>query len=272
MSKPLVAAVIITLAALPASVWWLERSERSEANTSAQAMPQRSSAELTRTRAAAPPRSAAPAVVAESSWDPQLVKRMEHKYRYLFTDARLPPERIAQLRELLLEYEQTRAMAGSPDDPELQLDAVERGRIERALAELEARIRALLGPAQYASYESLRASDVEQEHLTQYSGGVSNFAPLTPAQERVILEARLRHKKRYEAGLHEFGLDRQTLSVEERNYAHRNAARTLEEYRDNFLAEVRPALSEEQYFLLSSYETTEFQRELQRLQMLINSK
>jgi hypothetical protein len=46
----------------------------------------------------------------------------------------------------------------------------------------------------------------------------------------------------------------------------------LNEYRDNFLAEVRPTLTEDQYFLLSSYESTEFARELERLQKMINSK
>jgi hypothetical protein len=95
---------------------------------------------------------------------------------------------------------------------------------------------------------------------------------LDPAQERAILEARLRHKKRFEAGLRDIGLDRATLSDEERDYAHHNVAHTLQEYRDNFLAEVRPALTEEQYFMLSSYESTEFARELERLQLLINSK
>jgi hypothetical protein len=43
-------------------------------------------------------------------------------------------------------------------------------------------------------------------------------------------------------------------------------------YLDDFLMEVAPLLTAEQYTLLRNYETTEFQRELERLRRQINSK
>jgi len=273
MSRPIAAAMFVTLAALVAGAWWLHRPEPQVPTEPVVQSSHRSKGPLITTVARpSSDASARPAVVEDSSWDPELIKRVEHKYRYLLGESRLSPAQLAQLRELLLQREQLHEMAGVPDDEDTQLDPAERARIERALGGLDARIRTLLDAAQYARYETLRESDVEQEQLSQYSGGVSALAPLNAQQERLILEARLRHKKRFESGLRDFGLDRPSLSVEERNYAHRNVAQTLSEYRDNFLAEVRPALSEDQYFLLSSYESTEFARELERLQTLINSK
>ena len=272
MSRPMAAALVVTLAAVAGSTWWLHRSEPAAVEPLAQPAPHKRAPGVATTVAKPSPAAPRPAVVDDASWDPELVKRVELKYRYLLMDSQLAPAQLAQLRELLLQQEQLRTMAGPVDDIDSQLDPVERGRIEKALAALDMRIRALLDPAQHSRYEALRESDVEQENLSEYRGGISNFAPLNSQQERVILEARLRYKKRFEAGLRDFGLDRASLSDEERNYAHRNVTQSLNEYRDNFLAEVRPSLTEEQYFLLSSYESTEFARELERLQVLINSK
>ena len=267
MSRPIAAAAVVTLAALLAGLWWLQRSDPVPG---APAMSKSPPPAIARPKAGSPSQSTRPAVVEASSWDPQLIERVQRKYRYLWAD--LSASQLEQLHELLLQFEQLREVMRPADSDETEIDAIERGRIERAMAALEIRIRGLLDPVQSVRYESLRDSDIEQDQLAQYSGAISNLAPLAPTQERAILEARLRHKKRYEAGLRDFGLDRTTLSAEERNYAHRNAAQTLKEYRDNFLAEVRPTLTEEQYFLLSSYESTEFARELERLQILINSK
>lgn len=269
MSKPITAAIALTLATLVAGAWWLQRPEPTE-RMSPRPLSSKTARSAAPVVAAARPKP--PAVVAESSWEPELVQRAEHKYRYLLGDLRLTPQQFAELHELLLQSEQLRTVAhiASGDDP--GLDPADVARIKGALADLDARVRALLNAGQFARYESLRDSDLEQEHLAQYSGGVSAMAPLAPAQERAILEARLRHKARFQAGLRDFGLERESLSLEERRYAHANVAESLKEYRDNFLAEVRPSLSEDQYILLSSYETTEFARELERLQTLINSK
>jgi len=272
MSRPRAVAILVTLGMAAAGLWWLYRSEPSNLVESVPAASNEPAAANPSPSVEPTLASPAAAVLEELPRDPELVKRVEQKYRFLFADLRLSAAQLAQLRELLLEQQRLRDMLGPADDPDLKQDPAERARLERALAAIDARVRALLDPAQFARYETLRESDVEQGHLAQYSGGVSALAPLDPQQERLILDARLRHKKRFEAGMRDFGLDRASLSEEERLYAHSNIAQALDEYRDNFLAEVRPALTEDQYFLLSSYETTEFARELERLQVLINSK
>ncbi len=57
-----------------------------------------------------------------------------------------------------------------------------------------------------------------------------------------------------------------------RAYAHAGTAAALKQYMADFLAEVAPSLTQEQYMQLKNYETTEFARELSRLQQRINAK
>jgi hypothetical protein len=271
VSRPIAAAVAIAVLAIATGAWWLRRDD--ESASGAQPPQQVAGTPAPASPSSAPASSAsAPAAAEESRWDPELIKRVEHKYRFLIGELRLTPAQLTELRELLFQQQQLRDMLGPANDPDLKQTPAERARLERALADIDARIRALIDPAQFARYENLRESDVEQRHLDEYRGGVAAMAPLSPQQERLILEARLRHKKRFEASLRDFGLDQPSLSAEERLYAHRNVAQTLNEYRDDFLAEVRPSLTEDQYFLLSNYETTEFARELERLQIMINGK
>jgi hypothetical protein len=113
---------------------------------------------------------------------------------------------------------------------------------------------------------------VERQQLAEYVGGVSNVAPVSDEQQRAILEAKLRHRRAYETVLRDSGIQRETLSTVERDYAHRIVARALQDYRENFLLDVKPVLTDEQFTLLSNYESTEFQRELERLQININAK
>lgn len=163
MNRPVAAAFFVTLAASTASVWWLHRQEAQAPNPEpiSQA-PHKNKGPFISTIAKPSVAAARPAVVEDSSWDPELIKRVEHKYRYLLGEARLSPAQAAQLRELLLQREQLHEMAGVPDDPDSQLDPAERSRIERALAGLDARIRAMLDAAQFSHYETLRESDIEQ--------------------------------------------------------------------------------------------------------------
>jgi hypothetical protein len=115
-------------------------------------------------------------------------------------------------------------------------------------------------------------AEVERRQLAEYAGGISNVAPVSVQQQRAILEAKLRHKKSYETVLRDSGLDREALSRAEREYAHQTVTRALHDYKEGFLQDVKPILSDEQFTLLSDYETTEFKQELERLQIAINSK
>ena len=182
--------------------------------------------------------------------DDALLAHVEHKYRYLLAD--VESAHVEELKRRLLEHEGEENLARK--------------------ATTDARVSEMLSPPEREYYQALRDSDREQHHVTDYAGGVGNVAPLNYSQERQILDAKLRQKQRYVATLRDSGLDRDTLSEAERNYAHTQVAAALKGYLDDFLMEVSPSLTPEQYTLLRNYEATEFQRELERLQRQINSK
>jgi hypothetical protein len=191
-----------------------------------------------------------PSSPIEERRDDALLAHVEHKYRYLLAD--VESAHVEELKRRLLEHEGEENLARK--------------------ANTDARVSEMLSPREREYYQALRDSDREQHHVTDYAGGVGNVAPLNDSQERQILDAKLRQKQRYVATLRDSGLDRDTLSEAERNYAHTQVAAALKGYLDDFLMEVSPSLTPEQYTLLRNYETTEFQRELERLQRQINAK
>jgi hypothetical protein len=166
-----------------------------------------------------------------------------------------------RLRQLLLERESaaSNANAGRPD-------------YEARLAEVDARISELLDAADYQKYTALKKSDVEQHHLNIYARGIKPIAPLSPEQNQALLFARLRHKKTFEAVLRDSGLQHERLSPTERAYAHKVIAQALQQYQNDYLQEAKSLLEDEQFVLLSSYESTEFRLELERLQAQIDAK
>lgn len=187
---------------------------------------------------------------AEDPPDAAFLAQVEHKYRFLIAD--VEAAHVDELRRRLLERES-------------QMDIGSRSRIDAGIGKL-------LPAESFAYYQALKDSDLEQHHLTEYTGGISNVAPLDERQQRIVLDAKLRQKQRYAAVIRDVGLDRENLSNEERAYAHAGTAEALEQYMNDFLAEVAPALTQEQYMQLKNYETTEFARELSRLQQRINAK
>lgn len=186
----------------------------------------------------------------EDPLDAAFLAQVEHKYRFLIAD--VEEEHVDELRRRLLERES-------------QVDVNSRDR-------LDAGIGKLLRAESFAYYQTLKDSDLEQHHLAEYTGGISNVAPLDERQERLVLDAKLRQKQRYAELMRDVGLDRESLSNEERAYAHAGAAAALKQYMEDFLSEVAPSLTQEQYMQLKNYETTEFARELSRLQQRINAR
>lgn len=182
--------------------------------------------------------------------DDALLAHVEHKYRYLLAD--VESAHVDELKRRLLAHE------GEED-------------LTRK-AGTDAHVSEMLSPHEREYYEALKDSDLEQHQLAEYAGGVGNVAPLNQTQERQILDAKLRQKQRYAATLRDAGIDREMLSEAERQYAQAQVAEALKGYLDDFLIEVSPALTSEQYSLLRNYETTEYQRELERLQRKINSE
>jgi hypothetical protein len=116
-------------------------------------------------------------------------------------------------------------------------------------------------------------SFAEQEReLAEYFGGISNIAPVNEPLKQALLESKFRHRIAFDLALKDAGVKRETLSNAERAYAHEAAARALTDYRRDFLIDVKPLLSEQQYTMLADFEATEFKRRLAALQTEINSK
>lgn len=186
----------------------------------------------------------------EEPIDAALLAQVEHKYRFLIAD--VDEEHVDELRRRLLERES-------------QLDLRSRDRIDAGIGKI-------LPAESFAYYQALKDSDLEQHHLAEYTGGISNVAPLNERQERIVLDAKLRQKQRYASLMRDVGFERESLSNEERAYAHARTAEALKQYMEDFLSDVAPSLTQDQYTQLKNYETTEFTRELSRLQQRINAK
>jgi hypothetical protein len=182
--------------------------------------------------------------------DDALVAHVEHKYRYLLAD--VESAHVEELKRRLLAHE------GEENSARKTMT--------------DARVSEMLSPREREYYHALKDSDVEQHHVTEYVGGLGNIAPIDERQERQLLDAKLRQKQRYATTLRDVGLDRDTLSIAEREYARAQVTAALKGYLDDFLMEVSPSLTSEQYMLLRNYETTELQHQLERLQRQINSK
>ena len=181
------------------------------------------------------------------------------KYQLLLDDLHhLDAAQAEQLRRALLKREQ---LVGEPETA---------GK-NAALAKVEDQIRGLLNPADFATYQMLKESDVELYKLNEYAGGISNVAPLSAADRKSIMRTKLAYKERFRQLLRDSGLQRSDLSAAEREYAYSMTSRAMEDYKRSYLQEVRQYLTnDEQYALLSNYETTEFNAELAKLQSMVN--
>jgi hypothetical protein len=189
------------------------------------------------------------------------------KYQLLFDELRhLDAGRLAELQRALLLRERLAAELGTAGQAMQSAAGEELSAQETALAKVEGQIRAMLHPADFASYEMLRESDLELFRLNEYAAGIDNVAPLSEADRKSILRTKLAYKQRFRRLLDDAGLERADLSAAEREYAYLVTSRALDDFRRGYLQEVRQYLSnEEQYALLSNYEATEFKAEMGRL-------
>ena len=191
----------------------------------------------------------------------------ERKYRYLLGDLDLSAEQREQILALLIERDALAprpSLDGDPVPPDPERD--------HQLAVLEDELRAELPAGTYASYEMYRDSEVEQYQVDEYTGGLREYAPLDAAQERAVLDAKLRQKRQFSRIIEESGIERPSLSLEEREHAMSLLEQGLKDYRESYLAEIAPVLNERQFNQLSSFEATEFQGELERLQRIVNTR
>jgi hypothetical protein len=197
-----------------------------------------------------------PAVDPEAS---TIAQYTSEKYQLLLDELHhLEPGQAEKLRQALFAREQ---LAGAPETAERN----------QALAKVEDQIRGMLNPADHATYQMLKESDLELYKLNEYAGGVTNVAPLSPDDRKSILRTKLAYKERYRQLLRDSGLQRNDLSAAEREYAYSVTSRAMEDYKRSYLQEVRQYLAnDEQYALLSNYETTEFDAELVRLRSMVD--
>ena len=115
------------------------------------------------------------------------------KYRYLLEDLGATGQVRMRVLELLARREALLPDPGFGSEPPTPLDAARTAE----LAALDAALRRELAPAAYAAYELFRDSDVEQYQLDEFAGGIREIAPLDRAQERAVLEAKLRQRRLY---------------------------------------------------------------------------
>jgi hypothetical protein len=194
-----------------------------------------------------------------SSEDGDLLRWVEWKYRYLLEDAQLDRASHRQLVRVLIARE---SLVRDSDAPN----------VGQRLAEIERQLDALLGAADREHYEALRDSEPEQHRLGDYGGGIDHVAPLDDDQRKKLLAAKLRNKAIFERDLGDAHLDQAVLSADERARAFAIVNAALDRYRDAFLRAAAEILDDEQLVLLTSYETTEIERERQRLQIAINAR
>jgi hypothetical protein len=189
------------------------------------------------------------------------------KYRYLLADLPVPEQERVRILDLLVQRESLPPSFTLEGEP-VALPVATTLRIE----DIEARIRMELPPDAFAQYESYRDSGVEQFLLDEFSEGLREYAPLGATQQRALLDARLRQKLVFTQLLGEAGLARPSLSLAERAHAMSLIERGLRDYRENYLADIAPLLDQRQVTALASFEATEFQGELERLQRIVNSR
>lgn len=190
-----------------------------------------------------------------------------HKYRYLLADLELPAAQRLHVLALLTEREALAPALSLEGEPALTSDAA-----ERRLAEIETDLRASLPPDDWEHYEMYRDSGVEQYQLEEYTAGLSEYAPLDAVQQRALLDARLQQKRAFVQLLDDAGLERPALSWDERRHAMALIEQGLRDYRESYLAEISPLLDQRQFTALASFEATEFQDELERLQRIVNAR
>jgi hypothetical protein len=199
----------------------------------------------------------------DAAADASFSRYVAGKYRFLETSeelraALLARERIAVAINTAKQGNDTAAR-----------DAIPMRQVE--LAALDRKIGTLLRAGDLAAFEVLKDSDIEQFQLDDYAGGVSAIAPLSDADQKAILYAKLGHRQRFREVLAQSGLMRGDLSPGERRQAFADVSRALDQAKNQYLQEVRQYLyNEEQFSLLRNYESTEHDAELEKLRGIAN--
>jgi hypothetical protein len=264
-------AIIPALAVFAAIVWWAGRGGEDPPATRAS---RAASAALPMTSSGWPRVSSADSgghgtssAVPATDEDSSFGKYVTGKYHFIFDD--VPAEAANKLRAALLDRER---VAVAINTARQSTDAALKQEIPRLQSELDAqdrKIGTLLRPGDLAAFDVLRNSDIEQFQLDDYAGGVSAVAPLNDADRKAILYAKLVYREQFRQVLAQSGLMSGQLNAPERRQAFAEVSRALGDSREHYLQEARQYLYNDQQFnLLSNYETTEYSAELEKLRRI----
>jgi hypothetical protein len=263
--------IVGALLAVTAAGWWALRSSPDrpvgdeEARTALEAAPDSTQA----TGPGAAKVAAPPAVAAGESADadPQFQRYVDDKYRLLMRD--VEGASLAALRAALLAREQvvvqinTARQSGDPAARQT-LPA-----LEARKAALDRDIGRLLPPGELTMFDVLKDADIERFQVDDYAAGISNVAPLSEADKQSVLATKLVYRQRFRRVLDDSRLMTGDLNGTERLLAFTEVSRALKEYQQSYLQEVRQYLyNDEQYTLLSNYETSEYDAELAKLRVI----
>ncbi len=263
--------VVGALLAVTAAAWWALRSSpgrpagEQEARTALEAPSDTTPATASGVGEAA----AQPAVAAGESTDadPQFQRYVEDKYRLLMRD--VDGASLAALRAALLAREQVVVQintAKQSSDPAARQSLPA---LEARKAALDRDIGRLLPAGELAMFEVLKDADIERFQVDDYAAGIANVAPLTETDKQAVLATKLVYRQRFRRVLDDSRLMTGDLNGTERLLAFTEVSRALKEYQQSYLQEVRQYLyNDEQYTLLSNYETSEYNAELAKLRVI----
>lgn len=264
--------VVGTLLAACAAAWWILRSSPGSPVVEPEVRIAALEAAPDSTPAMAPggaPATAPPAVAAaeSSDADPQFQRYVEDKYRLLMRD--VEGASLSALRAALLAREQvvvqinTAKQSGDPAARQ-SLPA-----LDARKAALDREIGRLLPAGELAMFDVLKDADIERFQVDDYAAGIANVAPLSETDKQAVLATKLVYRQRFRRVLDDSRLMSGDLNGTERLLAFTEVSRALKEYQQSYLQEVRQYLyDDEQYTLLSNYETGEYEAELAKLRVI----
>jgi hypothetical protein len=263
---------LLVIAALIAAavVWWISRPGSGDAGleretmTALEAASDAGWAERVSRPAPHAPGPARPTDPDSQESAQQFQQYVADKYAALFRD--IGPADGAALRATLLEREQLVVQINTAKQGD---DAAAKEQLPSLLArkdEIDRKAGALLPAGELARFEALKDSDIERFQVDDYANGIANVAPLTEANKQAVLATKLAYRERFRRVLADSRLMSGELTAAERKLAYADVSRALKQSQDGYLQEVRQYLyDEEQFRLLSNYETTEYNAELAKL-------
>ena len=263
----IVILIVAAVATFVAVTWWASREERAASAPTNPAIASSTPAFLERARDAQPNERVAKSATDEeaAASEQRFSQYVAGKYRFLKLSTQLSAALVARER---LATEIRTAVQGTDEAAKERLP----GR-RTELADLDRKIGGLLEPRDLAGFEILKDSDIEQFQFDDYVGGISNVAPLKESDKQGILYAKLVHRRRFRQVLDDSGLMRGDLTTAQRQFVFADVSRALRESKAGFLQEVRQYLyDEEQFRLLSNYENSEDDAELEKLRRIAHGE